>query len=181
MNQHSRLPRQSVVSLSASALCGKNEFLLLQIQPVIAQITNPINTAKDLFLFFIIIFGCRHHDSGLFTAAVLWNSGFIQSYCTIQTTHFWGSIKRILLYFVSHSLYYISLCYGAFVFVFCFFRCLNCFQKWDNMGEWCTGMALHCGIRRSWECSVELQRKRGWHSGCVCPERNRRIMRGSSN
>lgn len=41
-----------------------NEFLLPEIQPATAQITNPTNMAKHQCVFFSFISGCRRYDSG---------------------------------------------------------------------------------------------------------------------
>lgn len=134
-----------------TGLCGcvvKNDLPLPGLQSVIAQITNPINIAKGLFYFFPSFRGCRRYDSGLFTAAILWNRlGLYTKLLYHPNNPFLTKHKRILLFFL------FFLCLGTSpppLFLFCFvLLCLNCFQEQDNKGEGAGGAA------KGWHCTAE--------------------------
>lgn len=154
-------------------LCGKNDLSLPGLQSVIAQITNPINIAKGLF-FFLSFCGCRRCDSGLFTAAVLWNRLRLYTKLLYHPNNpFLTKHKRILLFFCFS---FASVPLPLFFFLFCFvLLCLNCFQEQDNNGGegWGGGRGAkewHCTAEKAQEnicCGIFREKKRGWREGPI--------------
>lgn len=159
-NQHRRLPRQSASFLWCLGLhCVVK---MISRDPACHSSNNKSNKhCKRLFFPFIL--GCRLYDSEQSCGT---DSGCIQSYCMIQTTHLWQSMTGYCLFFlfVSPS-QYLSLC-----FVLVFFVSVSCFVLFampeiflgtrQHGGERCARMALHCSIQCSRDVFLELLGKK---------------------
>lgn len=168
------LPRQSVSFYWSLGLhcVGKNEFLLPEIQPATAQITNPTNMAKDQwFIFFPLHFWMQtlwfriyslHQSCGT-------HSGCMKCYCMIQTTHFWQNIKAYCFFCSTFASLPLLLCIFFLCHAWTAFK-----QEQDNVGEWCAkdGTALqYMMLMRLFSGISLLTYQRGRHSGNGCTAR----------
>lgn len=143
---------------------------------------------KASFIFFLSFCGCRRYDSGLFTAAVLWNRLRLYTKLLYHPNNpFLTKHKRILLFFFVFPLpRYLSP--SSFSVLFCVVmpELLSGTGQQGREVGWggCKRMALHCReSSREYMLWNLRKKKEGERDQLVvfCPRRKRRKIRGNSN
>lgn len=109
------------------------KFLLPEMQPATAQITNPTWQNTSFFFFFDSFLDADSMIQDLFTAPVLWNRlGLHEMPLHDPNNPFLTKHERILLFFFSFFFCFTASPFVIFfslpVFVFYSLLCLNCFQ-----------------------------------------------------